>query len=172
MLAALTPAQLQLSVALAQAMERQQVELHHHWHLKLETARSAVDLAQRRYEQVDPDNRRVARTLERQGEAALRQVELIEAEFAGQQNHFPLALEANQRQQRADLVQGLPQVWDAEATFWTERKELLQLLIADVTLTRQETDSLVQIRWHPNQLDTYPVPLPIRSPFPHLTSSR
>ncbi len=165
-LAALTPAQLDLSLAINQELERQQAELQHQWQLKLEAAHYAVQLAQRRYEQVDPDNRLVARTLERQWEAALRQVELIEAEFAAQQSHFPLVLEANQRQQLANLVQDLPPVWYADTTSWTERKELLQLLIADVTLTRQETDIFIQIRWHTNQLDTYTVPLPLRGPFP------
>jgi DNA invertase Pin-like site-specific DNA recombinase len=165
-LSALTPAQLDLSLAIWQELDRQQAELQRQWQLKLEAARYAVHLAQRRYEQVDPDNRLVARTLERQWEAALRQVELIEAEFAGQQRHFPAALDANQRQQLANLVQDLPQVWSAETTSWTERKELLQLLIADVTLTRQETDILIQIRWHTNQVDSFTVPLPIRGPFP------
>ena len=165
-LAALTPAQLDLSLAISQELERQQAELHRQGQLKLEAARYAVQLAQRRYEQVDPDNRLVARTLERQWEAALGQVELIEAEFAGQQSCCPLSLDANQRQQLTNLVQDLPQVWYADATSWTERKELLQLLIADVTLTRQETDILIQIRWHTNQLDAYTVPLPIRGPFP------
>jgi DNA invertase Pin-like site-specific DNA recombinase len=165
-LEALTPAQLDLSVAIWQELDRQQADLQRQWQLKLEAARYTVQLAQRRYEQVDPDNRLVARTLERQWEAALRQVELIEAEFAGQHSPFPLALDADQRQQLADLVQDLPQVWYADATSWTERKELLQLLIADVTLTRQETDILIQIRWHTNHLDPYTVPLPIRGPFP------
>jgi len=165
-LAALTPAQLQLSLALAQEMQRQQLQLHRQWQLKLESAAYTVQLAQRRYEQVDPDNRLVARSLERQWEAALRQLELIKSEFAAQQSHFPLALDANQRQQLADLSQDLSQVWYAKATSWTDRKELLQLLIADVTLTRQETDILIQIRWHTNQLDPFTVPLPTRGPFP------
>ncbi|MEA3340654.1 MAG: hypothetical protein U9R15_11860, partial [Chloroflexota bacterium] len=57
-------------------------------------------------------------------------------------------------------------VWHAETTSWTERKDMLQLLVSDVTLTRQETDILVQIRWHTNELDTYTVPLPIRGAPP------
>lgn len=77
-----------------------------------------------------------------------------------------LTLDATQRQQLANLAQDLPRVWHTTAISWTERKDLLQLLVADVTLTRQETDILVQIRWHTNELDTYTVPLPSRGAPP------
>lgn len=83
-LAALTPAQIELSLAVVQEMERQQAELHKQWELRLESARYAARLAQRRYEQVDPDNRLVARSLEREWEAKLREVERLEAELANQ----------------------------------------------------------------------------------------
>jgi DNA invertase Pin-like site-specific DNA recombinase len=165
-LGALTPAQIELSLAVVQEMERQQAELHKQWELRLESARYAARLAQRRYEQVDPDNRLVARSLEREWEAKLREVERLETELARQQSQPTLTLDASQRQQLANLVQDLPRVWHAAATSWTERKYLLQLLVADVTLTRQETDILVQIRWHTNELDTYTVPLPSRGAPP------
>lgn len=161
-LAALTPAQIELSLAVMQEMERQQAQLCKQWELKLEGARYAARLAQRRYEQVDPENRLVARSLEREWEARLCEIGPLEAEFARQQGQPFLALNAHQRQQLASLVQDLPKVWHAETTSWTERKSLLQLLVADVTLTYQETDILAQIRWHTSKLDTLSVPLPSR----------
>jgi hypothetical protein len=48
----------------------------------------------------------------------------------------------------------------AETTSWAERKELFRLLVADVTLTRQENEILVQLRWHTNAVDTFPVAFP------------
>jgi len=165
-LSALTPAQIELSLAVVQEMERQQAELHEQWELRLESARYTARLARRRYEQVDPDNRLVARSLEREWEAKLREVEQLEAELTRQQSQPTLTLDATQRQQLANLVQDLPRMWHATTTSWTERKDLLQLLVADVTLTRQETDILVQIRWHTNELDTYTVPLPVRGAPP------
>ena len=165
-LAALTPAQIELSLAVMQEMERQQAELRRQWELRLEGAHYAARLAQRRYEQLEPENRLVARNLERQWEARLREVEQLKAEFARQQSQPPLTLDATQRQQLANLVRDLPKVWHAETTSCAERKDLLQLLVADVTLTRRETDLLVQIRWHTNGLDTYEVPLPIRGAPP------
>jgi len=165
-LAALTPAQIELSLAVMEEMGRQQAELRRQWELRLEGAHYAARLAQRRYEQIDPENRLVARSLERQWEAKLREVERLEAEFARQQSRSPLTLDATQCQQLANLVQDLPKVWHAETTSCAERKTLLQLLVADVTLTRRETDILAQIRWHTNELDTYEVPLPSRGAPP------
>ncbi|RKX57074.1 MAG: hypothetical protein DRP28_07040 [Thermodesulfobacteriota bacterium] len=165
-LTALTPAQIELSIAVVEELERQQAELRRQWELRLEGSRYAARLARRRYEQVDPENRLVARSLERQWEAQLREVERLEAEFARQQSQSPLTLDADQRQQLENLVQDLPQVWRAETTSCAERKDLLHLLVADVTLTRRETDVLVQVRWHTNELDTYEVPLPRRGAPP------
>lgn len=165
-LAALTPAQIELSLAVMQEMERQQAQLRKQWELRLEGARYAARLAQRRYQQVDPENRLVARNLEQAWEASLRDIAQLEAEFALQQGQPALTLNVYQRQQLASLVQDLPKVWHAEATSWTERKDLLQLLVADVTLTRQETDILVQIRWHTNELDSFSVLLPSRGAPP------
>jgi DNA invertase Pin-like site-specific DNA recombinase len=66
LLAALTPAQVELSLAVLEEIERQQAVLRQQWQLRLEAAGYAVRLAQRRYEQVDPENRLVARTLEQE----------------------------------------------------------------------------------------------------------
>jgi hypothetical protein len=140
-------------------MQRQQDQLCQQWQLKLNGAHYTARLAQRRYEQVDPDNRLVARNLERQWEDALLDIERIETQFTQHQTNLPI-LDAAQCRQLTTLAQDLPKVWHAQSTSWTQRKDLLQLLIADVTLTRQETDILVQIRWHTNQLDTFTVSLP------------
>jgi len=165
-LAALTPAQVELSLAILDEMERQQAALRQQWALRLDGAHYATRLAQRRYEQVDPENRLVARTLEREWEAALQQVAQLEAEFARQQEASPLALDLGQRQQLLALAQDLSTVWQAETTSWTERKALLRLLVADVTLTHREADILVQIRWHTNEVDTCLVALPRRGAPP------
>ena len=91
--------------------------------------------------------------------------------WTGDYQHFhqarPLtASTTTQRQQLRNLVEDLPQVWQAATTTWAERKELLRLLIADVTLTRQEPLVQVQIRWHTNLLDSFPVALPLRGAVP------
>ena len=174
-LAALAPAQLNLSLAVLDELERQQGELRAQWQRRLEAARYAASLAQRRYEQVDPQNRLVARTLEQAWEAALREVERLEAELAALLRSQPQALSSEQRLALLTLAGDLEQVWSAPTTSWAQRKDLLRLLIADVTLTRQETGITVQIRWLTNQLDTGELPPPVRKigvPTPPLVVER
>lgn len=163
---ALTPAQVELSLAVLEEIERQQALLHQQWTLRLEAAGYAVRLAQRRYEQVDPDNRLVARTLEQEWEARLQEQQQLTGEYEHFQRQSPVRLDETQRQQLHDLAQDLPRVWQAETTTWAERKELLRLLVADVTLTRQDDAVLVQLRWHTNQLDNFSVALPLRGAVP------
>ena len=160
-LAALTPAQIELSLALAQELERQQTELCRQWQRRLEGAHYAARLAQRRYQQVDPDNRLVARTLEAEWENALHTTEQLEADFARFQQHHALQLSPAQRQKLFDLSQDLAQLWSAPSTTWAERKDLIELLVADVTLTRLEDRIRVQIRWHTNQVEEHALPLPV-----------
>jgi DNA invertase Pin-like site-specific DNA recombinase len=165
-LAALAPAQIELSLAVLDELEHQQAELLRQWQRQLEATRYAANLAQRRYEQVDPANRLVARTLEQQWEACLREVDRVEADFASFRRAKPVAISAEQRQSLLSLATDLAKVWSAPTTSWTERKDLLELLIADVTLTRHETGITVQIRWLTNQVETGQLPLPIKSGVP------
>lgn len=161
LLAALTPAQVELSLSLAEELERQQAELDQQWQRRIEGARYAARLAQRRYEQVDPDNRLVAHNLEQEWERALREVNSTETEYNCFRQQTVLQLSTQQREQLFHLAQDLAQVWYAPTTTWTERKNLLELLVADVTLTRLDKGIRVQIRWHTNQVDEFHLPLPV-----------
>ena len=161
-LAALAPAQIALSLAVLDELERQRSDLLAQWQRRLEAAHYAASLAQRRYEQVDPQNRLVARTLEQAWETALREVERLEADLANVRRTQPLPLSPAQRQSLLALAGDLQKVWSAATTSWAQRKDLLRLLIADVALTRHETGITVKIRWLTNQVETAELPLPTR----------
>lgn len=166
LLAALTPAQIELSLALIQELERQQAELNKQWQRRIEAAHYAANLAQRRYEQVDPANRLVARSLEQQWEACLQEEKRLEVEFAAFSQKKPQLFNPEQRLALLRLATDLPKVWLSPTTTWTERKNLLELLIADVTLTRHETGITVQIRWFTNEIETGHLPLPVHQSRP------
>jgi DNA invertase Pin-like site-specific DNA recombinase len=160
-MAALTPAQLELSLALVGEFERQQAELTRQWQRQLEAARYAADLAQRRYEEVDPTNRLVARTLEQQWEACLQEINRLEVEFATFCRKQSISFTPGQREALLRVATDLPKIWFSPTTTWTERKDLIELLIADVTLTRQQSGITVQLRWYTNEIETGQLPLPI-----------
>jgi DNA invertase Pin-like site-specific DNA recombinase len=166
LLAALTPAQIELSLALVEEVDRQQTALNQQWQRRIEAAHYDANLAQRRYEQVDPANRLVARSLEQQWEACLQEVNRLEADCTAFCQNQPQPFHPEQRQALLRLATDLPKVWLSHTTTWTERKDLLELLIADVTLTRQETGITVQIRWFTNEVETGQLPLPVRQNRP------
>lgn len=166
LLAALTPAQIELSLALVEELERQQAELNKQWQRRLDAARYAAGLAQNRYEQVDPANRLVARSLEQRWETCLQEVSRLEVEFAAFSQKKPQLFHPEQRIAMLRLATDLPKVWLSPTTTWTERKDLLELLIADVTLTRHEAGITVEIRWFTNQVETGQLPLPVRQNWP------
>jgi DNA invertase Pin-like site-specific DNA recombinase len=166
LLAALTPTQVELSLALVEELERQQAELNKQRQRRIETAYYKANLAQRRYEQVDPANRLVARSLEQQWEACLQEVNRLEVEFAAFGQKKPQHFNPEQRLALLRMATDLPKVWLSPTTTWTERKDLLELLIADVTLTRHATGITVQIRWFTNEVETGQLPLPVHQSRP------
>jgi DNA invertase Pin-like site-specific DNA recombinase len=79
---AMQPAQLALSLATLAQVEAQARQIERQWHLRLERAQYEADLARRRFLAVDPDNRLVARTLERDWNDKLAAVATLEREHA------------------------------------------------------------------------------------------
>jgi hypothetical protein len=145
-------------------LERQQAVLIHQWQRRLEGAQYAMSLAQRRYEQVDPHNRLVARTLEAQWEAGLKEVDRLEGELKRLRYRHKINMTEKQRQALLALAHDLPKLWHAPSTTWKQRKQLIELLIADVTLTRRDDQISVQIRWHTNLVDTCQLTVQTRAP--------
>ena len=70
-LQALEPAALEASLAVAADLQAERAALEQQWRQRLERAQYKVDQARRRYASTEPENRLVARTLERDWEEAL-----------------------------------------------------------------------------------------------------
>ena len=77
----LAPASLELSIAAEQALRAEREQLERHWQQRLERSRYEVERAARQYAAVEPENRLVARSLEKQWEERLRAVESVEKEY-------------------------------------------------------------------------------------------
>ncbi len=163
LLKAIRPAQLEVSLATFEALEAQARQIHQQWQRRLERARYEAELARRRYLSVDPDFRLVARTLEQDWNAKLTDIEQLEREYAELPATKRLPLSKAERAKILALAQNLPALWQAPTTTQNERKQLLRLLIKDVTLTRQVHVIRVAIRWQTNACSTLEVSRPARS---------
>jgi DNA invertase Pin-like site-specific DNA recombinase len=163
-LEAMQPAQLEISMAALEHIEARAQQIDRQWQLRIERAQYEADLARRRFFAVDPDNRLVARNLERDWNEKLAQVEDLEREYTTLPKPTAHLASPEERQRILALAQDLPAVWHASTTTHVERKQLLRFLIKDVTLTKQETTIHIGIRWQTEaltELDTLrPKPSP------------
>ena len=159
-LEAIQPAHLAVSLATLDQLEARAQQLDRQWQLRLERAQYEADLARRRYVAVDPDNRLVARSLERDWNEKLREVEQLQREYLALPKPTALLITPEQRQRILRLAQNVPAVWHAPTTTQAERKQLLRYLIKDVTLTKRERVIEVRIRWRTEALTDVTVPRP------------
>jgi hypothetical protein len=120
-------------------------------------------LARRRFLAVDPENRLVGRTLERDWEAKLAEVERLERESATRPAAAIRLVDPGERARILALAQDLPALWQAATTTHAERKQLIGCLINDVCLTRGETTIEVSIRWQTEACTILSIPRPKRS---------
>jgi len=136
---AVQPAHLETLLTALDALEQERQALDRQWQLKVERARYSVQLAQRQYDAVDPDNRLVARELETRWNTALSTLQMLEQEYAAARRAELAPLTADEHQAVRQLASDLPAVWEAATTTAADRKRLLRLAIQEVTvMVRQD----------------------------------
>ena len=165
-MAALTPAGVKAALHAAEALEADHDAALKQWRLQLERARYQADRAERRYRQVEPEHRLVARGLERDWETALQELAKAEAELALREQQRPRTLTEPERERLLALGADLGRVWSAPTTTDRDRKQLLRCLIEDVTIDvmREERRATLTIRWQGGAITELAVPLPRHQP--------
>src|SRR6266567_1998151 len=143
-LEAVQPAHLEVALSALDSLEARARQVDQQWQRQIERAQYEADLAGRRYRAVDPDNRLVARSLER--------------EYALGPKQAALSLTAAQREQIRHLSDDLPAVFHAPTTTFAQRKQLLRWLIKDVTLSKRGNVIDVAIRWQTEALTRLAIP--------------
>ncbi len=136
----------------AEHARRQQLELLHY----------QAELARRRFERADPDNRLVAAELERRWEVALRELRRAqESEAVGDEHEngpAPAELTEELKAAFTNIGRRLPQVWDADLLCRRQRKALLRCLIEKVVLRRIAPDKIqARIVWKGGLSTTFEV---------------
>ncbi|MBU1752153.1 MAG: recombinase family protein [Chloroflexi bacterium] len=157
-LEALQPAQLAVSLAALEQIEARAQQIDRQWQLRLERAQYEADLARRRFCAVEPENRLVARSLERDWNEKLAETQRLEREYATVPRPAARLASPEERQRILALAQDLPTIWHASTTTHAERKQLLRCLVQDVTLTQQETTCHIGIRWQTTALTALTIP--------------
>ena len=127
---------------------------------QIEQARYEVQLARRYYESVDPQNRLVAREVERRYESALAVLEQTQAQVQQRSESLQESLTEQERAQLQHWAQNLHELWHAPTTRPQERKRIARCLFRQVVVQRTDPgDSLdVKVHWSGGQVSTLSVP--------------
>ncbi len=128
---------------LATAKALEEAEANHRRHvavfeLAVERARFEADRARRQFDAVEPENRLVARALERSLEKALVAQRQAEANLVAQRLRQPTRLSDEETGWLERAGADVRAVFHAPTTTWRERKQLLRVIIAEVVVTVQE----------------------------------
>jgi len=140
MFAVLEPASLEATArALAEA------DAHYRQHLAVfglavERARFEADRALRQYDAVEPENRLVARTLEKALEAKLTAVRRAENDLRAQQARRPVTLTDAEVAWLRSAGADVRKIFGAPTTTIIERKQLIRAVIDHVVLTANAED--------------------------------
>ncbi len=144
-LAALQPGALELSLAAADDVRREREQLDQNWRQRLERVRIQVERAERQYQAVEPENRLVARTLERRWEEAMEEQRHLEEEYARFRRTQPVALTTKDHEQIRALAQDLPALWYASTTTTAERQRIIRFLVERVAVAIEGMSNRVTI---------------------------
>ena len=153
----LEPASLELSLQVAQNLERQREEFESLWRKRLERAGYQVERAARQYNQVEPENRLVARQLEGEWEEKLKQKRRLEEEYERFLREQPRVLGQEEREAIQELAADIPALWSAPKTRSQDRKEILRQVIDQVEVEVKGESERVRlcIRWAGGTEATY-----------------
>lgn len=161
----MTPFHLDIALKAIEELEQRQTILDQQWQMKIKRAEYEAGLTQRRYEEVDPSNRLVALTLEKNWNHALQTVEEIHRDYQEYKKKNVSIDTQKNREQIISLAQDLPRIWNAPSTNPKDRKRILRLLIKDITVDKIKRDSkaILHIRWQGGALEDIEVLLSRRS---------
>ena len=162
-LEALTPAAVEATALAVQQLESDHDAALSQWRLEVERARYEAERAERQYKAVDPENRLVARGLEKEWETRLRKIASAEAELRRREQQRPRTLTTEERQKINTLGADLRLVWTAPTTTDRDRKELLRTLLEEVILNVERKDkeshAELTLRWRGGMITKLHVPL-------------
>ncbi len=135
LLEALTPAAIELSLNAARDIVKRRVDANQQWQHRLARIDYEISLAHRQYMSVDPENRLVARELERRWEEKLRDQEQLRLEHRRFTEAQPGELTTSEALRIKELSADVAALWNAETTRPEDRQVIARTLLERVIVT-------------------------------------
>jgi len=158
---ALKPANVSIAINALGEIEKRNASLDKHWQMNIQRCQYQADIAQRRFEQVDPANRLVAAALEKNWNLELEKLSLTTSEYQQYQLKREQEYPSHKRKEIVALAKEIPTLW-AKTTNIKDKKRIARLLISDITVTkdRQTKTLFLNVRWQAGPLQQIKVTLP------------
>ncbi|MDT2006382.1 recombinase family protein [Rhodococcus opacus] len=154
-----TPLALEVALTVQTELETRAAEADALRRGQVERARHRADLARRRYLAVDPDNRLVADSLEADWNDALRTLGAAREDYERASAAAATALTEEVQAKIRSLATDFPALWANPDTPQRDRKRMVRLLVADVTL--HKTDRIhLHVRFRGGQTHSLTVAIP------------
>jgi DNA invertase Pin-like site-specific DNA recombinase len=162
----LSPAELDLYDKAVSALRQDDEHMQQARQQQLERLRYQVRLAERQFNQADPDNRLVTAELEKRWEAALRELKDAEERFQReqQQPRVPDSLSPEDKEAFLRAGRKLPELWRQGRLQAKQQKAFLRCLIDKVVVHRSAEDTLaVRIVWRGGESTAVSLPVTVNS---------
>jgi len=157
----LTPGNVAIALSALAEIEKRNDSLNKQWKMNIQRCQYQADIAQRRFEQVDPANRLVAASLEKTWNQELEKLALAKNEYQQNQDKQHAEFPPHKKAQISRLAKEIPTLWN-KTTNLKDKKRIVRLLISDITVnktTQKKTISL-NIRWQAGPLEQILVEMP------------
>jgi DNA invertase Pin-like site-specific DNA recombinase len=158
---ALTPANVTIALNALAEIEKRNALLGKHWEMNIQRCLYHADIAQRRFELVDPANRLVAASLEKAWNHELEKLALAKNEYQQYQDKREVEFPSHKRTQISSLAKEIPTLW-AGTNNMKDKKRIVRLLISDITVNKvSQTKTLfLNVRWLAGHTEQIQVNLP------------
>jgi hypothetical protein len=163
-LRALEPAAVELSIRAQADVEQERKRLEKHWQQRRQRGRYDTELAERRYQAVDPENRLVAGTLEKRWEELLVQEKQLQEEYDRFLSQAPISVSPEERARIIALSSDIPRLWNGPGTTNVDRKQIVRCLVERVTVHARPDSEFagVTIHWAGGYESQHEIVRPVR----------
>jgi excisionase family DNA binding protein len=149
-LASLAPVRMEAFAQAADQLAGTRAQKRRQLELELERARFEAGRCQRQYDAAEPENRLVARTLERRWNEALEKAAALEQALS-QLDPLPDALSKKEEDELRELAWDLPALWRDGAAPFDFKKRIVRAVIKEIVVYVEATALRILVHWQGGQ---------------------
>ena len=146
-LESLSPVRMEALVHARERLTSVRTEKRQQLELELERTRYEADRCRRQYDAVEPENRLVARSLERRWDEALERVNDLNEKLSQFDTAVP-PMTIKEEDALRQLAEDLPQLWHHDAAPFDLKKRIVRTVIKEIVVFVEKKTLRVLIHWH------------------------